>query len=96
MENLHQIKQAKFMIRSNPIGLAEPSIKRDGYAVGKDGSYYRSSENIFSSQHQVSNLAKKKYEKKNSSINFEADGKIDTSLLRKCFTSAKSQFPACM
>ena len=35
------------MVRSNPIGLAEPSVKRDGYAVGKDGSFYRSSENLF-------------------------------------------------
>ena len=34
------------MIRSNPIGLAEPSVKRDGYAVGKDGSFYRSSEHL--------------------------------------------------
>jgi hypothetical protein len=36
------------MIRSNPIGLAEPTGKRDGYAVGKDGSFYRSSENLVS------------------------------------------------
>ena len=35
------------MVRSNPIGLAEPSVKRDGYAVGKDGSFYRSSEHLF-------------------------------------------------
>ena len=35
------------MVRNNPIGLPEPSVKRDGYAVGKDGSFYRSSENLF-------------------------------------------------
>lgn len=33
-------------MRSNPIGLAEPSVKRDGYAVGKDGSMYRSTGNL--------------------------------------------------
>ena len=40
------------MARSNPIGLAEPSIKRDGYAVSKDGSFYRSSENMFENKPQ--------------------------------------------
>jgi len=35
-----------FAVRSNPIGLAEPSGGRDGYAVGKDGSMYRSSGNL--------------------------------------------------
>ena len=35
------------MVRNNPIGLPEPSVKRDGYAVGKDGNFYRSSENLF-------------------------------------------------
>ena len=37
------------MVRSNPIGLAEPSQKRDGYAVGGLGSgegRYRSTEQI--------------------------------------------------
>ena len=38
------------MIRSNPIGLPEPSQKRDGYAVGRDGSFYRSSEHLASGQ----------------------------------------------
>lgn len=47
MEYLHNTSKRNFMARSNPIGLAEPSIKRDGYAVGKDGSFYRSSEHIF-------------------------------------------------
>ncbi len=46
-EYLNQTKKSDFMVRSNPIGLAEPSIKRDGYAVGKDGSFYRSSEHIY-------------------------------------------------
>ena len=35
------------MARSNPIGLAEPSVKRDGYAVGRDdGTLYRSTGNL--------------------------------------------------
>ncbi|XP_059096418.1 putative uncharacterized protein DDB_G0277255 [Tigriopus californicus] len=42
MEYLHNTSKRNFMARSNPIGLAEPSI-----AVGKDGSFYRSSEHIF-------------------------------------------------
>ena len=30
--------------KNNPSGLAEPSVKRDGYAVGsREGSMYRSS-----------------------------------------------------
>ena len=34
-------------MRSNPLGLAEPSVKRDGYAVGsKEGSMYRSTGNV--------------------------------------------------
>lgn len=34
-------------MRNNPIGLAEPSNKRDGYAVGsKEGSMYRSTGNL--------------------------------------------------
>ena len=29
-------------VRNNPLGLAEPSVKRDGYAVGsREGSMYR-------------------------------------------------------
>ena len=40
------------MARSNPIGLAEPSVKRDGYAVSRDGSFYRSSENMFENKPQ--------------------------------------------
>ena len=46
-ENLAQFSKPALMIRSNPIGLAEPSVKRDGYAVGKDGSYYINSEHVF-------------------------------------------------
>ena len=37
------------MVRSNPIGLAEPSQRRDGYAVGglgSGGGLYRSTEQI--------------------------------------------------
>ena len=45
--HLNQTVKKNFMVRSNPIGLAEPSVKRDGYAVGKDGSFYRSSEHLF-------------------------------------------------
>jgi len=41
-------EKPNLMVRTNPIGLPEPSIKRDGHAVGKDGSFYRSSENLFS------------------------------------------------
>merc|ERR1719471_992180 len=44
---LNKTNKDNFMVRSNPIGLAEPSVKRDGYAVGKDGSFYRSSEHLF-------------------------------------------------
>ena len=36
------------MVRSNPIGLAEPSQKRDGYAVGSLGGRYGSTEQISS------------------------------------------------
>ena len=46
-EHLNNTEKKNFMVRSNPIGLAEPSVKRDGYAVGKDGSFYRSSEHLF-------------------------------------------------
>ena len=46
-EHLNHTEKKNFMVRSNPIGLAEPSVKRDGYAVGKDGSFYRSSEHLF-------------------------------------------------
>ena len=46
-EYLNQTEKKNFMVRSNPIGLAEPSVKRDGYSVGKDGSFYRSSEHLF-------------------------------------------------
>ena len=46
-EQLNQTEKKNFMVRSNPIGLAEPSIKRDGYAVSKDGSFYRSTEHLF-------------------------------------------------
>ena len=47
IEHLNQTGKTNFMVRSNPIGLAEPSVKRDGYSVGKDGSFYRSSEHLF-------------------------------------------------
>ena len=40
-DHLNNFTKPNLMVRSNPIGLAEPSVKRDGYAVGKDGSYYR-------------------------------------------------------
>ena len=46
-EHLNNTEKKNFMVRSNPIGLAEPKVKRDGYAVGKDGSFYRSSEHLF-------------------------------------------------
>ena len=46
-DNLNKFNKPNLMVRSNPIGLAEPSVKRDGYSVGKDGSFYRSSENLF-------------------------------------------------
>lgn len=46
-EHLNNFAKPNLMVRSNPIGLAEPSVKRDGYAVGKDGSFYRSSEHLF-------------------------------------------------
>jgi hypothetical protein len=51
-EQLNNFKKPSLMARSNPIGLAEPSIKRDGYAVSKDGSFYRSSENMFENKPQ--------------------------------------------
>ena len=54
-EYLNQTEKKNFMVRSNPIGLAEPSIKRDGYAVGKDGSFYRSSEHLFENKVSQSN-----------------------------------------
>ena len=46
-EYLNKTGKGTYMMRNNPIGLAEPSVKRDGYAVGKDGSFYRSSEHLF-------------------------------------------------
>ena len=46
-DHLNNFAKPNLMIRNNPIGLPEPSVKRDGYAVGKDGSFYRSSENLF-------------------------------------------------
>jgi hypothetical protein len=46
-EQLNHFNKPNLMVRTNPIGLAEPSVKRDGYAVSKDGSFYRSSENLF-------------------------------------------------
>merc|ERR1719153_793426 len=40
-------KSKDFMVRNNPLGLAEPSMKRDGYAVGsREGSMYRSTGNL--------------------------------------------------
>merc|ERR1719430_1118110 len=40
-------KSKDFMVRNNPLGLAEPSVKRDGYAVGsREGSMYRSTGNL--------------------------------------------------
>ena len=53
--NINKTEKKNFMVRSNPIGLAEPSIKRDGYAVGKDGSFYRSSEHLFENKVSQSN-----------------------------------------
>lgn len=47
LEYINHTKKKDLMVRSNPIGLAEPSNKRDGYAVGRDGSFYRSSEHIY-------------------------------------------------
>merc|ERR1719219_3024243 len=44
---LNKTNRDNYMVRSNPIGLVEPSVKRDGYAVGsKEGSVYRSSGNL--------------------------------------------------
>merc|ERR1719471_1042455 len=44
---LNKTNKDNYMVRSNPIGLAEPSVKRDGYAVGsREGSMYRSSGNL--------------------------------------------------
>ena len=34
-DHLNNFAKPNLMVRSNPIGLAEPSVKRDGYAVGK-------------------------------------------------------------
>ena len=51
-EQLNSYKKPSLMARSNPIGLAEPSVKRDGYAVSRDGSFYRSSENMFENKPQ--------------------------------------------
>ena len=35
-------KKDSSLVRNNPLGLAEPSVKRDGYAVGsREGSMYR-------------------------------------------------------
>ena len=46
-QEIAKMKKTNLMVRSNPIGLAEPSVKRDGYAVNKNGTMYRSSEHIF-------------------------------------------------
>merc|ERR1719495_653918 len=44
---LNKTNKGSYMCRNNPIGLAEPSIKRDGYAVGsREGSMYRSTGNV--------------------------------------------------
>ena len=40
-EHLNNFVKPNLMVRSNPIGLAEPTNKRDGYAVGKDGTFFR-------------------------------------------------------
>ena len=48
-EYLWQTKKSNYMVRSNPIGLAEPSQRRDGYAVGglgDGGARYGSTEQI--------------------------------------------------
>ncbi|XP_040575951.1 uncharacterized protein [Lepeophtheirus salmonis] len=59
---------SNFMVRSNPIGLAEPSNKKDGYAVGKDGSLYRSSENLYISSTRDSS------KERSSSISLRENG----------------------
>jgi len=44
---LNKTNKGSYMARNNPIGLAEPSVKRDGYAVGsREGSMYRSTGNV--------------------------------------------------
>merc|ERR1711892_1338735 len=44
---LNKTNKGSYMARNNPIGLAEPSQKRDGYAVGsREGSMYRSTGNV--------------------------------------------------
>jgi len=44
---LNKTNRGSYMARNNPIGLAEPSVKRDGYAVGsREGSMYRSTGNV--------------------------------------------------
>merc|ERR550519_1924386 len=44
---LNKTNRGSYMCGNNPIGLAEPSVKRDGYAVGsREGSMYRSTGNV--------------------------------------------------
>merc|ERR1719471_23948 len=44
---LNKTNKDNYMCRNNPLGLAEPSVKRDGYAVGsREGSMYRSTGNL--------------------------------------------------
>jgi hypothetical protein len=46
MEYLWQTTNSNFRARSNPIGLAEPKVKRDGYASAAANSFYASSEYV--------------------------------------------------
>merc|ERR1719495_1446700 len=55
---LNKTNKGSYMARNNPIGLAEPSVKRDGYAVGsREGSMYRSTGNVNVSRGTVGSRA---------------------------------------
>jgi hypothetical protein len=55
---LNKTNKGSYMVRNNPIGLAEPSVGRDGYAVGsREGSMYRSTGNVNVSRGTVGSRA---------------------------------------
>merc|ERR1719317_1158384 len=55
---LNKTNKGSYMARNNPIGPAEPSVKRDGYAVGsREGSMYRSTGNVNVSRGTVGSRA---------------------------------------
>ena len=48
-KNTFSPRKNSSQVRNNPLGLAEPSVKRDGYAVGsREGSMYRRSLGLLS------------------------------------------------